>query len=244
MKQDEKWNYMYSLLLEYYKENGNVEVPDSFIAPSGEYLGIWVSSQRTRFRINKLSIERQKKLELLGFRFEKINYDIRWEYMYGLLVKYYEETGNTEVPARFVTANGENLGTWVNTQRILYENNKLTLVKEEKLRLLGFRLETADPDIRWEYMYNLLVKYKTRYKDTEVTREYKTPSGENLGSWVNTQRVMYRKNKLSPDKEEKLRLLGFRFEKKSRDIKGFMLPYKDTYSEVEESKPLIRMRKR
>lgn len=165
MTQEEKWNIMYLLLLEYYKEKGNVEVPISFITDDGEKLGIWVSTQRTRFRINKLSTERKEKLRLLGFRFEKIDFDAVWA-------------------------------------------------------------------ARWEYMYNLLINYKKRYGDTDVSSEYKTISGDNLGTWVRTQRAMYRNNRLDPNKEEKLRLLGFRFYNSEND------------EEIEESKPLTRIRKR
>lgn len=63
MRQEEKWNMMYSLLVEYYKEYGDTEVPQNYVTSSGERLGIWVNTQRNKYRNNKLDVDREKNLD-------------------------------------------------------------------------------------------------------------------------------------------------------------------------------------
>ena len=57
-----------------------------------------------------------------------------------------------------------------------------------------------------------LIQYKEKYGDIEVPRMYVTEDGKKLGSWISVQKQNYKNNKLSIDREEKLRLIGFRFE--------------------------------
>ena len=219
INRQEKWNYMYNLLVQYKEKYGDTEVSQGYVASDGENLGTWVKNQRVVYKKNELSTDKVEKLRLLGFRFDDINKDEKWNYMYNLLVLYKEKYGSTEVYRSYVAPNGENLGTWVNYQRNAYRNNKLSIDKVEKLRLLGFRLDNVDSiksnsvygDLKWDYMYNLLVKYKMEYGNVEVSCKYVTTNGENLGTWVNNQRTMYKNNKLCVDRVEKLRLLGFRF---------------------------------
>lgn len=61
-----KWNMRYQELYDFYKSQGHSNVP----AKQGS-LGIWVMNQRARFKKRKLSEDRIKKLELIGFRFSK-----------------------------------------------------------------------------------------------------------------------------------------------------------------------------
>jgi hypothetical protein len=60
---DLKWNEKFQLLIEFKKENGHCnisrrELPDP---------GIWVSAQRTAYRLGRLPEERINKLENIGF---------------------------------------------------------------------------------------------------------------------------------------------------------------------------------
>ena len=103
MKREEKWNMMYSLLVEYYKEYGDTEVPQNYVTSSGERLGIWVNTQRNKYRNNKLDVDREKKLRLLGFRLGNFsistNEYFNNEYMMDL-IENYNKRENNKTPIR------------------------------------------------------------------------------------------------------------------------------------------------
>ena len=63
----ELWETGYKELSAYFEEHGNCLAPQSFVAKSGFSLGVWVSKQRRDFKKNKLSDERKKRLDALGF---------------------------------------------------------------------------------------------------------------------------------------------------------------------------------
>ena len=252
MKQEEKWEYMYSLLVLYKKDYGDTDVSINYVTTSGKKLGKWVHNQRQFYKNNKLAIDRLEKLRLLDFRFDNIDFDEKWNHMYNLLIKYKQKYGDTDVSSRYVTTSGKRLGGWVQNQRQLYKDNKLAMDRVEKLRLLDFRFDNIDFDEKWNHMYNLLVQYKEKYGSVEVYRSYVAPNGENLGKWVNTQRQLYKNNKLAIDRVEKLRLFGFRFDsdyeiKSNRvysDIKwnhmyNLLVRYKEKYGDTEVSRTYV-----
>merc|ERR1712238_295758 len=55
----------------------------------------------------------------------------------------------------------------------------------------------------WENYYNLLVKYKDREGQCTVPKLHKE-DGENLGSWLDTQRTANKKGKLNADQIKRL----------------------------------------
>jgi len=62
------WNHMFSLLTEYHSSYGNCQ--PSQTSKNHKDLGLWVRRQRRQYRLGKLSPERIKNLEALGFEWE------------------------------------------------------------------------------------------------------------------------------------------------------------------------------
>ncbi len=58
-------------------------------------------------------------LEEVGFEWD--SHEAKWQQMYGVLLAYKEKHGHCHVPYKFVTADGQKLGRWVNTQRQAYK---------------------------------------------------------------------------------------------------------------------------
>lgn len=69
------WENNYNKALEYYEENGNLEVPASYKV-NGKNLGQWISNQRSNFKQGKLSSYKQEKLTLIGMRWVSKNKNI------------------------------------------------------------------------------------------------------------------------------------------------------------------------
>lgn len=64
----------------------------------------------------------------------------------------------------------------------------------------------------WDYGFGQLRAYKEANGDCNVRNVFKTPTGENLGTWVMTQRQAYKKGQLSKDRIDKLEAIGFKWE--------------------------------
>jgi hypothetical protein len=62
-----KWDDMFAELKAYEKRFGHCKVPYRW--PENHKLGSWVGTQRTRARNGRMTDERRRRLEEIGFRF-------------------------------------------------------------------------------------------------------------------------------------------------------------------------------
>ena len=215
-----KWQKMYDLAKQYYNHYGNLAIPHSFKTLNGyEYdedgvkIGYWFHAQKTNYA--RLSIERKKLLDSLGFSFES-NED-RWQKMFKLTKTYYEHYDNFLIPSNFKTINGYeydenglNLGAWVGTQRNKY--NTLSPERKKKLDDIGFVLNGVEA--RWSEMFRLSKVYYEHYGDLFIPYKFKTVNGfeydddgVRLGYWMHTQKQFY--DNLPNNKKELLKSIGF-----------------------------------
>jgi superfamily II DNA/RNA helicase len=137
-EKDEKWNYMYNLLMEYKKEYGNCNVPDKYIYKD-EKLGNWVGWQRKVINkeINNKD-ERIKKLDEIGFIWDIREY--QWNIMYNYLVKYKEKFNTIIVPKNCIFESIK-LGQWIITQKRSYKKGDMPNNRLLKLNELGINLK-------------------------------------------------------------------------------------------------------
>jgi len=202
------WNIMFDKLVAYKDEHGDTEVPAKY--KSDPKLGSWVSTQRQAHKNGTLSPDCLQKLQSVGFVFNKKEKD--WNDMFDKLVAYKAKHRDTEVPAKYKS--DPELGTWVSNQRQQYwKANHGTLTDDRVNRLIeiGFVFDKQEKD--WNDMFDKLVAYKAKHRDTEVPAKYK--SDPKLGSWVSNQRARF--GTLSPDCKQKLESIGFVFNKKEKD---------------------------
>ncbi len=211
------WEEKYSLLEKYYKEHGNIDVPQSYEV-DGIKLGLWLYNQRSAYRgkgNRKLTKEQIEKLEKLGIKWNPRSNN--WEEKYSLLEKYYKEHGNIDVPTTY-EIDGIKLGAWVITQKQAYKGDncyKIIPDQIEKLEKLGMKWDSKTPS--WEENYVLLEKYYEEHGDIDVPQLYEV-NGVKLGRWLGTQRQAYKGNnryKIIPDQIEKLENLGMKWNSKS-----------------------------
>ena len=251
---DEVWNQMYMLAELYFKEYGNLEIKQNFKTLNGiDYdengynLGQWQSCQRQMYKKSKLSKERKDLLEKIGMRFETRDNDEVWTRMYKLTETYFKKYGNLEIPSRFKTLNGidydengYNLGQWQSWQRKKYKKSKLSKERKDLLEKIGMRFETRDNDEVWNQMYMLVELYFKEYGNLEIPSKFKTlngtdedENGYNLGIWLVSQRQMYKKGKLSPERKELLDQIGMiweirkRKDKKQELCNEYLIPYEE-----------------
>ena len=192
------WDIMYTCAEEYYRENGNLNVPKRYITSDGYTLGSWLNTQRSVYsgRINgNLSDAQIQKLEAIGMRWENMN-DIKWNTYYKAAQKYYEEHGNLRVPVTEEEYDGVNLARWISQLRNYRKNgtHTATLTPERISDLDKIGMIWDVPDYLWEKYYNSAVLYHREHGNLDVPSYYVDKSGIKLGAWISALRSA-RKNK-------------------------------------------------
>ena len=146
---DAKWEKAYALAAAYYEENGNLNIPCSYVTAAGERLGQWVASQQWAYPKGKLTDEQVERLNRIGMYWGNRN-DRQWNEGYQEAKRYFDAHGNLNVPAEYVSPNGYNLGNWVKRQRYTRQNPEkscavLTEERIAKLDEIGMRWEKSNP---------------------------------------------------------------------------------------------------
>ena len=191
---DIRWDRQFENLVKFKQEHGHCIVPQSV-----KTLGPWVSIQRMKKNNNKLTEDRVKRLNDLGFVWVIMT---EWEENYEELVNYKKQHGDCKVSQL------TKLGRWVHFQRIKYKRNMLEQHKIDKLNALGFVWPIVPFTEKWDTHYEMLLQYKKEHGDTNVSTIDKK-LGHDLGKWVARQRANRELNKLSKERIEKLDSIGF-----------------------------------
>ena len=183
---------MYQRLVVYNKEHNHTMVPMQI--KEDLQLGRWVFVQRYLHRDKKMTEERKRLLDSIGFAWElSTKNKATWKEMYQRLVAYKKEHKRTIFPTKY--KEDPQLGCWVNTQRVVYRDKKMTEERKHLLNSIGFlwelRLTTHPP---WEEIYQRLVAYKKKHMHTVVPTKYK--EDPQLAGWVHNQRKAYKKKKM------------------------------------------------
>jgi hypothetical protein len=190
------WDRWFGLLQKFHKLEGHSRVTQSQVV-DGFRLGAWVNTQR--YSKNKLSPEKIKRLDSLGFSWDPISE--QWEDAFKALQIFQKKEGHCKAP-RHAIVNDINLGAWVGHQRKLRKS--LTIEQVKRLDSLGFSWDPIAE--QWEEHFKALEKFRKREGHCRVTHLGKE-QGLNLGTWVSNLRKI--KNKLNPIQVSRLDQLNF-----------------------------------
>jgi superfamily II DNA or RNA helicase len=196
---DLKWEGMFEELKEYKSKHGDCNVPNKYT--DNKQLATWVGYQRMVYKDKILGKERIKRLEDIGFDWNPSK--SRWEEMFKALKEYKDKYGNYNIPRDW--KENTKLANWIHTQRTYYKNGQLSNHQIKCLSDIGFVMTVSRPE--WEETYEELKEYKNRHGDCNVSQT--RPDNKQLGVWVNTQRVNYKRKKLSSERVKLLEDLGF-----------------------------------
>lgn len=152
---DRGWGDRYRELVAFAAAEGHTCVPDLY--NGSRQLGNWVTTQRARYRDNRLITSRIRRMEMLE----------GWEWQPALGAKerclteleaYEKEAGSVDVPTGFVTASGFALGATLSRMRRLYHRGALSERRVEALESFqgwtwesGPSQETKDQDFFASY---------------------------------------------------------------------------------------------
>ena len=211
------WDKMYKLAYEYYKEHGDLLIPQSYkIIDNGIVmnLGVWINTQRCNYRNKSLSPKRVALLESINMNW---NPEKDWNKMYKLACEYYHKNGNLLIPiGYFIDLEGDkiNLGTWISRQRVQYKEKQLIQERIELLESIGMAWEVDLEELytdRWNKMYEYAEEYYKEHGNLLIPHSFLLITDEEiitLGHWIAYQRAQYKKKQLVQERIELLESIG------------------------------------
>ena len=203
------WLKAFEHLSSYVDKEGHARVPKDYITEDGFNLGAWVKNQRSAYKRKELSVKAKKTLEDLPgwiWNLRQFNAEKNWFKAFEYLRSYVDKVGHARVPNDYVTGDNYHLGAWVNLQRQLYKQRRLTKNQELKLEKLKGWVWSID-EVKWFEGFEYLQKYVKREGNALVSRRYVQRNGYRLGLWVMTQRQRFRQNRLPKKYREALKKL-------------------------------------
>ena len=127
------------------------------------------------------------------------------------------EFGHANVPVLY--SSNPQLGKWVENTRGKYNRGDLTEEQIQELAEAGFTFDTPPSpakyhsyayDDRWAKNLQKLIEYRNEFGDCNVRDDVK------LSKWCENQKGAYKRNKLSQERIDRLKDVGFSFERKKR----------------------------
>ena len=189
---------MFQRLIEYKKHVGNTKVPKQY--DQDPKLGEWVATQRQAYKIANFPKERASLLNSIGFDWG-VSSPSSWDVIYKRLAAYMKEHGDAKVPHKY--DQDIQLGQWIIRQRHAYKKKKISSEHASLLNSIGFDWGARAKN--WDQMYQQLIVYKNNHNgNVNVPARH-----DQLGQWVHTQRVAYKKKKMSKERVTLLNSIGF-----------------------------------
>jgi hypothetical protein len=204
---DEQWFRQYEHLGRYRAKHKDAWPSTLEEFPKGNRLGQWVHRQRDLQSRRKLSPDRAKLLNRIGFSWERADErESHWMRQLRYL-KDFRKSHPGEWPfAREEFPKGNRLGLWVWRQRQNYARKKLEKDRQQALNKLGFPLVLPDS---WEGHFQTLKEYRAKHSQRWPKAREEFPAGNRLGLWCHLQRCAYKADKLLPERVAKLNRIGF-----------------------------------
>ena len=109
-----------------------------------------------------------------------------WDIMFGYAQKYYEERGNLDMLAKYITEDGLRLGAWISNLRS-WESAGLHpkyLSAERRKMLEGLGMIWNKLNHVWERNFAAAEKFYKENGHLQVPAKYVSPDGIKLGNWI------------------------------------------------------------
>lgn len=200
---DQFWEEMFAALVRYKRLHHDCNVRQKF--PDNQELANWLGNQR--HRKERLTAEQILRLDEQGIIWNPR--EALWEANFASLVRFKEKHGHCDVKRSNKEFSG--LAEWVNNQRALKRNKKLSDDRVRRLDAQGFKWNARN-DL-WEEMFGALGEYKRLHGHCDVPAIW--PKNPQLGRWVHIQRQFRKRSMLPEERIRRLNVTGFRWETKS-----------------------------
>ena len=190
---DRLWEENFAECMEYYREHGNLDIPNAYCSPKGLKIGGWIRRQRLirKGQTNGAALTEDQidRLDTIGMVW-KTKPEQKWDKGYEEARIYYETNGKLDVPASYVSPTGYRLGAWITDQREKGREKHLP-DRRERLDAIGMLWVKPDP---WEVRYQLAKSYYEEHGNLKIPLKYRA-DGVWLAKWVNEQKHIYNGNR-------------------------------------------------
>jgi hypothetical protein len=209
--QDLQWEKMFEQMAAFARERGHCIVPHR--QERWRVLKIWGWQQRMRLRRGLLKAERRRRLEAIGFVWNRRQWGREcrrrhWEKKIQALESFHRQHGRCPATGREQAACG--LKDWMRKQRRSHREGRLPAEKKRRLEALGFdwRSSAARREHwRWAWWYERLKAFRERFGHCRAARGPAPDDG--LAGWIRQMRVARVRGRLSAERIARLEALGF-----------------------------------
>ncbi|MFJ5635085.1 Helicase associated domain protein [Streptomyces goshikiensis] len=200
------WWEGFNEAVRYHEQHQHLLVPADHRTDNGFRLGAWITQRRYVHRRGLLDPARVEKLEAIGMVWDPGA--AAFAAHLDSAAAFRAEHGHLRVPQSFRTADGTNLGAWINKQRSLYRAGTLAPDRERTLTTLGIDWALDLAEEAWTTGLAAARRYHREHGHLNAPRDHRTGQGHQLGDWLNTQRLKNRKNTLPPERKTALDALA------------------------------------
>lgn len=195
------WEQNFKLAKEYYLTSGNLDIPTNYKSTDGKHLGNWILRQRQLYKSNSLTDEQIKKLDSIGMDWMD-RVDRVWENGFIEAKNYSEEYGNLSVPKNYRSNTDFPLGIWIQRQRSLYKNKKISDDRVKRLTDVGMNWNLDN----WESRFDLVKQYYEEHGNINISQK-EVIQGVWIGKWIVSQKKSMESGKLTNEQIEMLKTL-------------------------------------
>ena len=205
---DIAWERGFDHAKDYYDTFGNLNVGAFYKSPDGYKLGVWLSTQKTRNQIGKLSQERIDQLNQLEIVWKKPD---SWEERFRIAEEYFKEHHDLISMSSAYQKDGIYVGQWLNEQRNIHNGKRkgkmLTEDQVQRLESIGMTWVRKEEYI-WQQQFDDVKEYYETYGNLDIPDDYYSKHGKLLLSWIKRQQFAYRHGNLYEERTKKLQSLG------------------------------------
>lgn len=194
---------------------GHGLVPNAFTTADGFPLGTWVQSRRWQWAKDPVhTVRLWPELVGLGFVWQVRDRDAAWDAGVAALTQYGRDHGDLLVPYWFTTADGLQLGRWVDSRRVEYRAGALSAPRVQLLERLGMvwrlRVPAGDParrireDAHFTRMLWRVQAWSTQHPGQLPAGRVVDSEGVAIGRWLLRQRRLHRDHRLATNRVTQL----------------------------------------
>ncbi|MBR1765147.1 MAG: Helicase associated domain protein [Ruminococcus sp.] len=241
---DEKWDYLYQEVKEYFEEHGTTTLPDKYYGKSGFCLTFWLGKQRRAYAKGELTKEQMRKMDEIGYPFKPEVSHVaqanrkKWQAKYEI-VKEFLDLHKGEKLAPEVEYKGIKIIEWIRQQRNFIQNGVYDDDRVELFNALGWQVVLDDLISHWDLMYAAALEYFNEHGTLQGIERGTIVDGSDLYNWIFTEKKIVngkRDVERTPEQLEKLAKIGIvpatvdRFEKqwltRFEELKAFIEKHK------------------
>jgi superfamily II DNA or RNA helicase len=204
------WDKMFETLVKYKQKYGDCDVPSNF--SEMEYLGSWAACQRKLRSDGLLSRDLIRRLEEVGFVWDRKEY--HWQKMYSAASLHLSSGGLSGLEA-YIRFNGEahtEMRKWVEAQQSAKKRKVLSRPKQSALEEIGFPWQfPKKPKVStkpsWESVFARLVEFQKAHGHCDM--KLVLPFDELLHKWAQEQRHAREDGTLTVEQVCQMDQIGF-----------------------------------